>query len=134
MVRENLAYDFNRFEERKPTQKSAELKIVRSNENTRKSMTRSVVATLVLFGAVVLLMCAFLFSAAQSLELSNRIKSAEKLNKELLSQQTLLEVEKEQMFSLKVVSELAEEYGMVKAEKYQMRYLSIAKEDTVADK
>lgn len=134
MVRENLAYDFVRFEERKPTERQAELKIIHREKNTKKAMTKSVAAYLAVFAVVAGFVCALLFSYMQSNELSSKIKSAEKHNRELAAQSTLLQVEIDQTFSLKQIAELAESYGMVKAEKYQYKYFTVADGDKVSAK
>lgn len=131
MVRENLAYDFTRFEERKPTERATELKIVRREKESRKAFKKSVWANLGLFAVIAGVLCGLIFSYMKSNELSSKIKAAERVNRELSAQQTLLQVEIEQTFSMKTVSELAESYGMVKAEKYQYKYFSVADGDTV---
>ena len=134
MVRENLAYDFVRFEERKPTERQAELKLIHREKNTKKAMTKSVVAYLAVFAVAAAFVCALLFSYMQSNELSSKIKDAEKRNRELTAQSTLLQVDIDQTFSLKQISELAESYGMVKAEKYQYKYFTVADGDKVSAK
>lgn len=131
MVRENLAYDFNRFEERVPAKKGTELKIVHREKSSRKAMAKSLWANLAVFAVVAAFICGLLFSYMQSNELSSDIRKAEKRNGELTAQLTLLDVEIEQMFSVRTVSELAESYGMIKAEKYQYKYFSVAKGDMV---
>ena len=94
-------------------------------------MAKSVWANLAVFAVVAAFVCALLFSYMRSNEMSSRIKQAEKRNRELTAQSTLLQVEIDQTFSMKKVSELAESYGMVKAEKYQYKYFSVADGDTV---
>lgn len=134
MIRENLAYDFVRFEERKPIEQAPELKLIRREKNNRKVMTKSVTAYLCIFAVVAAFVVGLLFSYMQSNELSARVKAAEKQNRELAAQRTLLQVEIDQTFSMKQVGELAESYGMVKAENYQHRYFSVADGDKVSVK
>ncbi len=131
MVRENLAYDFVRFEERKPSEAKVQMKLIRSEKNVKKAMAKSVWANLAVFAVVAAFVCALLFSYMQSNEMSSKIKKAERLNRELAAQSTLLQVEIDQTFSMKKIAELAESYGMVKAEKYQYKYFSVADGDTV---
>ncbi|MBQ9557440.1 MAG: hypothetical protein IJU94_02425 [Clostridia bacterium] len=131
MVRENLAYDFSRFEERKPSEHSVQLKLVEKKNNSKKAMAKSVWANLLVFVAVAVFVVALLFSYMRSNELSSAIRAAEKQNHELTSQNTLLQVEIDRTFSMKTVSELAEDYGMVKAEKYQYKYFTVAEGDRV---
>ena len=131
MVRENLAYDFSRFEERKPTEHAVQLKLVQKQKNSKKAMVKSVWAYLAVFAVVATFVVGLLFSYMRSNELSSEIKAAEKRNRELTSQNTLLQVEIDQTFSMKKVSELAESYGMVKAEKYQYKYFTVAEGDRV---
>ena len=131
MVRENLAYDFSRFEERKPSEHSVQLKLVEKKNNSKKAMAKSVWANLLVFVVVAAFVVGLLFSYMRSNELSSAIKAAEKHNHELTSQNTLLQVEIDQTFSMKKVSELAESYGMVKAEKYQYKYFTVADGDKV---
>ena len=95
-------------------------------------MAKSVWANLVVFALVAAFIVGLLFSYMRSNELSSAIKSAEKRNRELTSQNTLLQVEIDQTFSMKKVSELAESYGMVKAEKYQYKYFTVADGDKVS--
>ncbi len=132
MVRENLAYDFSRFEERKPTEHAVQLKLVEKQKNSKKAMVKSVWVYLAVFAAVATFIVGLLFSYMRSNELSSAIKAAEKRNRELTSQNTLLQVEIDQTFSMKKVSELAESYGMVKAEKYQYKYFTVAEGDKVS--
>jgi cell division protein FtsL len=132
MVRENLAYDFSRFEERKPTEHAVQLKLVEKQKNSKKAMVKSVWAYLAVFAVVATFVVGLLFSYMRSNELSSAIKAAEKRNRELTSQNTLLQVEIDQTFSMKKVSELAESYGMVKAEKYQYKYFTVAEGDKVS--
>ena len=131
MVRENLAYDFSRFEERKPSEHAVELKLVEKKKNRSKAMAKSVWASLVVFALVAAFVVGLLFSYMRSNELSSKVKEAERLNRELTAQNTLLQVEIDQTFSMKKVSELAESYGMVKAEKYQYKYFTVADGDKV---
>lgn len=131
MVRENLAYDFSRFEERKPSEHSVQLKLVEKKNNSKKAMAKSVWANLLVFVAVAVFVVALLFSYMRSNELSSAIRAAEKQNHELTSQNTLLQVEIDRTFSMKTVSELAEGYGMIKAEKYQYKYFTVAEGDRV---
>ena len=131
MVRENLAYDFSRFEERKPSEHSVQLKLVEKKNNSKKAMAKSVWANLLVFVVVAAFVVGLLFSYMRSNELSSAIKAAEKHNHELTSQNTRLQVEIDQTFSMKKVSELAESYGMVKAEKYQYKYFTVADGDKV---
>ena len=132
MVGENLAYDFSRFEERKPSEHAVQLKLVEKQKNSKKAMAKSVWANLVVFALVAAFIVGLLFSYMRSNELSSAIKSAEKRNRELTSQNTLLQVEIDQTFSMKKVGELAESYGMVKAEKYQYKYFTVADGDKVS--
>lgn len=131
MVRENLAYDFDRFEARKPTEQATKLKIVRREKESRKALKKSVWASLGVFALVAGVLCALICSYMKSNEVSAQLKAAEKINRELSAQQTLLQVEIEQTYSMKSISDLAESYGMVKAEKYQYKYFSVADGDTV---
>lgn len=129
----NPAYDLERFAPRYKQQPEAEIKVLKQPKHHAHSVEKvHPVKTLLSCVAVVLVFFAVMYSRAVYTELSSEVTEAASTLAELKSEETRLNLGIEGMVSMRRVEEYAQnELGLVKAENYQMTYMTLSNEDKV---
>jgi len=134
---DNLAYDFARFEKRKPTAiKKEKMKQPAAKENDDKlrlAHRRNTVAAFKIMCAVLtagIVVAMFLYSNAQISELNSTIANNQKKLTQLQSEEVRLNVEFEQRVSIASIDTyIQNELKLVKYEKHQIHYIDLSEGD-----
>lgn len=129
---DSFAYDFDMFAPQ-PKQKSNVVEIQRkkstpsdnrSSRSPRRSASRK--APLVMMLILVLgLIAGNIYLRVQVTEVTSQINSYSQKLERAISENTSLEMEMENRVSLKNLEQSAQEMGMQKAERYQIRYIDV---------
>lgn len=129
---DSFAYDFDMFAPQ-PKQKNNVVEIqrkkntlsdVRSSRRPRRATSR--IAPLVMMLILVLgLIAGNIYLRVQVTEVTSQINSYNQKLERAISENTSLEMEMENRVSLKNLEQSAQELGMQKAERYQIRYIDV---------
>ena len=130
MAATNTAYDFERFEVKKPR-----IKLVEEPQKSKKVKAKArltplkAVATCL---AAVLIISAVLYNRAQMTELSDKVSKAKSTLSVLENENERLKLSLQGMASLNKVEQYVQQnLNMVKAEKYQITYITVERQNQV---
>ena len=128
MAAANTAYDFERFETKKP-----QIKLVdESKKSKAKKTSRSMPKMIVLGIAMTVIFSAVLYNRAVMTELCDKVNQTKASLTALQSESARLKLQLEGITSLNKVEQYAQtNLNMVKAEKYQTTYITLDREDKV---
>ncbi|MBP8855716.1 MAG: hypothetical protein KBG54_04350 [Oscillospiraceae bacterium] len=132
---QNTAYDLNRFAPREASRAQTSAREMRVVKNTDKKALRRFklkgVKTAALITILLSLVCSNLYSKSKVTELTRDIDTAQKALVELKSEHTYLSNAMQMKTNLKNIEMQASLLGLVKMDKSQITYISLAAENKI---
>lgn len=132
---QNIAYDFELFEEKKNNIVNIEESEAfvenraKKNEDARKAAVRSKAINLILIGIVIAILCAGLYTRGLITEVKDEINTVKKEISTIDSNIVRLEMELESAVSFETLAEDAQALGMRPKEKAQTIYITLNNEN-----